>query len=73
MTAGRAKILVTGSMGQVGWELRRTLPALGEVVALGKDEMDLTRPDEIVRLLKDGPQILALAHTVRTEPGQTEP
>jgi dTDP-4-dehydrorhamnose reductase len=40
-------------MGQVGWELRRTLPALGEVVALGKAEMDLTRPDEIVRLVRD--------------------
>jgi len=28
------KILLTGANGQVGWELRRTLACLGEVVAV---------------------------------------
>ena len=30
----RPKILLTGAGGQVGWELRRTLAPLGDVVAL---------------------------------------
>jgi dTDP-4-dehydrorhamnose reductase len=36
------KILLLGKDGQVGHELARLLPALGEVVALGKDEADFT-------------------------------
>ncbi len=36
------KILLTGVNGQVGWELRRTLGALGEVVALDSRMLDLT-------------------------------
>ncbi|MCA1925689.1 MAG: dTDP-4-dehydrorhamnose reductase [Thiobacillus sp.] len=35
------KILLTGASGQVGWELRRTLGALGQVVALDSRLMDL--------------------------------
>jgi dTDP-4-dehydrorhamnose reductase len=35
------KILLTGAHGQVGWELRRTLGALGDVVALDSRAMDL--------------------------------
>ncbi len=54
------KILLIGSNGQVGWELARTLLPLGEVVALNRDQVDLTdleklrqtvqtiRPDVIV-------------------------
>lgn len=37
----RGKILVTGGTGQVGGDLIRTLAALGEVVAPGREEMDL--------------------------------
>jgi dTDP-4-dehydrorhamnose reductase len=47
------KILVTGAAGQVGWELARELPALGEVVAMGLEGMDLARPDEIRRVLRE--------------------
>lgn len=36
------KILLTGANGQVGWELRRTLGALGEVVATDSRSLDLT-------------------------------
>ena len=32
------RILLTGSRGQVGWELARTLSTLGEVVALDAPE-----------------------------------
>ena len=36
------KILLIGSNGQVGWELARTLLPLGEVVALNREQADLT-------------------------------
>lgn len=37
----RPRILLTGANGQVGWELRRTLACLGEVVALDSKAMNL--------------------------------
>ena len=41
------KILLIGRVGQLGWELRRTLPTLGEVVAVDFPAIDLTQPDSI--------------------------
>jgi len=35
------KILLLGKNGQVGWELQRTLAPLGQVIALGRKELDL--------------------------------
>jgi dTDP-4-dehydrorhamnose reductase len=40
-------ILLIGKGGQVGSELAGLLPRLGEVVALGRAELDLSRPEEI--------------------------
>lgn len=37
----RPRILLTGANGQVGWELRRTLSSLGEVIALDSKAMNL--------------------------------
>ena len=37
----RAKILLTGANGQVGWELQRTLSSLGEVIALDSQALNL--------------------------------
>ena len=37
----RPRILLTGARGQVGWELRRTLGCLGEVVALDSKALNL--------------------------------
>jgi dTDP-4-dehydrorhamnose reductase len=37
----RRRILLTGASGQVGWELRRTLSGLGEVLALDSKAMNL--------------------------------
>jgi len=57
---GAPVILLTGKNGQVGWELQRTLQAIGKVTAVGHAELDLadaaavdrkldeTRPDIIV-------------------------
>ncbi len=41
------KILLTGSMGQLGWELSRILAPLGELVAVDREALDLSRPDLI--------------------------
>lgn len=41
------RILLTGINGQVGWELQRTLQPLGEVIALNRSQLDLSRPEQI--------------------------
>lgn len=46
-------ILVTGSNGQVGFELCRSLAPLGNVVALDRTGCDLSRPDEVRRVVRD--------------------
>lgn len=47
------RILLTGIGGQVGWELRRTLQPLGEVVACDRRMLDLADPDSIRGVLRD--------------------
>ena len=50
------KILLLGSNGQLGWQLRRSLCVLGEVTALTRDSQplgaDLARPDELARAVR---------------------
>lgn len=46
------RILVIGKAGQVGRELLRTLAPLGEVVAVGRDQLDLTVPASIAACLR---------------------
>lgn len=46
------KILLTGRNGQLGWELQRSLSAFGEIIATDFDELDLTDPDAIRRLVR---------------------
>ncbi|AEI78171.1 dTDP-4-dehydrorhamnose reductase RfbD [Cupriavidus necator N-1] len=46
-------VLVTGSNGQVGFELRRSLAPLGKVVALDRSGCDLSRPDDIRRVVRE--------------------
>jgi len=41
------KILLTGSTGQVGYELARSLQGLGEVVAVDRNVMDLSNLDQV--------------------------
>jgi dTDP-4-dehydrorhamnose reductase len=53
------RILLTGSTGQVGWELQRTLMTLGEVIAVGREisscglSMDLSQPDTIRHVIRE--------------------
>jgi len=46
------KILVTGAAGQVGWELSRSLMPLGEVIALTRQQCDLSRPETLGPLIE---------------------
>lgn len=46
-------LLVTGANGQVGFELRRSLAPLGRVVALDRSGLDLSRPDELRRVVRE--------------------
>ncbi|MHA7681466.1 dTDP-4-dehydrorhamnose reductase [Cupriavidus sp. PET2-C1] len=46
-------LLVTGSNGQIGFELRRSMMPLGRVVALGRAACDLSRPDELRRVVRE--------------------
>ena len=46
-------ILLTGRTGQVGSELLRLLPEIGEVVAPDRHELDLLNPDSIVRAVRE--------------------
>jgi dTDP-4-dehydrorhamnose reductase len=43
------RLLLTGSSGQVGCALLETLPRLGEVIAPGRRELDLSKSDSIVK------------------------
>ncbi|UZN50261.1 dTDP-4-dehydrorhamnose reductase [Cupriavidus cauae] len=45
--------LVTGSNGQVGFELRRSLAPLGRVVALDRAVCDLSRPEQLRRVVRE--------------------
>ena len=59
-------ILLTGADGQVGWELRRTLVTLGEVVACDRRQLNLEDPDNIRRVIssvKPGVIVNAAAFT----------
>lgn len=70
------RILLTGKNGQVGWELVRALAPLGEVISLGRTDLDLSAPDQIVsavRLARPDVLVNAAAYTevdrAESEPG----
>lgn len=48
----RKRIVLTGASGQIGWELQRTLSALGDVVALDSTRLDLTNTVAIRQLMQ---------------------
>jgi dTDP-4-dehydrorhamnose reductase len=67
--------LIIGKVGQVGWELRRTLAPLGRLVAVDFPEIDLTRPEPVRQLVREvRPQVLvnAAAYTA-VDKAETEP
>jgi dTDP-4-dehydrorhamnose reductase len=55
-------ILLTGKTGQLGSELNRLLPKLGEVIAPGRDELDLREPEQICKIMRNAkPQLVVNA------------
>jgi dTDP-4-dehydrorhamnose reductase len=55
-------ILLTGKTGQLGAELNRLLPKLGEVIAPDRSELDLRDPETIRRVMRDAkPQLVVNA------------
>ena len=47
------RILLTGRNGQVGWELERALPTLGNVVATDRTSLDLGNVEAIRRVIRE--------------------
>jgi dTDP-4-dehydrorhamnose reductase len=46
------RILLLGAAGQVGVELRRSFAETGEIVALGRDVIDLAQPEQIRAVIR---------------------
>ena len=72
---GPQKILLLGKNGQTGWELRRTLAPLGNVVALDRKKLDLVRTGDIRRTVQElKPDIIvnAAAYTA-VDKAESEP
>ena len=69
------KILLLGKNGQIGWELRRTLAPLGEVIAVGSREVDLREVAALRRLVAEtrpGLVVNAAAYTA-VDKAESEP
>lgn len=47
------KILLTGISGQVGWELQRSLMTVGDVICVGRNELDLCRYETIPSIIRE--------------------
>ena len=47
------RILIIGKTGQVGWELQRTLAPLGQIIALGRKQLDMTQGTELKKILRE--------------------
>jgi len=55
-------ILLFGKVGQVGWELRRTLAGMGRLTCVDYPEVDLTSPDSIRKWIQSSsPDIIVNA------------
>ncbi len=60
------KILLLGNTGQLGWELQRCLPPLGDVRGLDYPQIDLANPEtlrEVIRTYKPDTIVNATAYT----------
>ena len=69
------KILLTGSSGQVGYELERSLQGLGQVVAVDRSRMDLADLDQVravIRAVQPGLIVNPAAYTA-VDKAESEP
>jgi dTDP-4-dehydrorhamnose reductase len=73
--AAPVRILLVGKLGQVGWELRRTLAPLGTVAAIDFPEIDLSNAESTSSAVRKArPQVIvnAAAYT-SVDQAETEP
>lgn len=69
------RILLLGDTGQLGWELRRALPPLGEVSSLDFPRLDLSQPESVRAVIREvSPQVIvnATAYTA-VDRAESEP
>ncbi len=69
------RVLITGTTGQIGWHLQRTLAPLGDVTGLTRDQLDLSDLDAVTRTIREfEPDILvnAAAYTA-VDKAESEP
>ena len=67
-----SRILVTGTNGQIGFELLRSLAGQGEVIAAARDRMDLSNPDAIRRAVRNAAPDLIVNAAAYTAVDQAE-
>jgi dTDP-4-dehydrorhamnose reductase len=46
------RLLITGSTGQIGWQLQRTLAPLGDVIACTRTQLDLADPEATAKFVQ---------------------
>ena len=66
------RILLLGRNGQLGWELARCLPPLGDVTAVDYPEIDLAAPDSIRALIRQVAPAVIINATAYTAVDQAE-
>ncbi|HIK29154.1 MAG: dTDP-4-dehydrorhamnose reductase [Oscillatoriaceae bacterium SKW80] len=69
------RILITGSNGQLGWELQRTLAPVENVIAVSRARLDLSQPASITQVVQEvKPNIIinAAAYTA-VDKAESEP
>ena len=66
------RIVLFGKNGQLGWEFQRILPILGEVIALGRDEVDVSNFREIQKFLDELKPDLIINTSAYTDVDQAE-
>jgi dTDP-4-dehydrorhamnose reductase len=68
----KPRILLAGKNGQVGSELARLLPSMGELTAVGRNELDLAKPADIRRVIAQSRPNLVINAAAYTAVDQAE-
>jgi len=66
------KIVLIGKNGQLGWEFQRRLPVLGEVIAFGRSELDISNLGSIQTILTSLKPALIINASAYTEVDRAE-
>ncbi len=66
------RTLLLGKYGQLGWELNRALAPLGQIIALDYPDIDLTRMDEVRKMVRNFQPELIINATAYTAVDRAE-